>query len=118
MNRLWQQLAIATNWPVLVAVAVLSAVGLQSIWARDPNLGMKQLVFLGVAFTCLAVVQAMNYTALGRFAWVFYGISLTLVMYTAVGSIVHVPGVNKVNGACAWIDLHFISIEPSELMKI
>jgi len=35
MNRLWKQLAIATNWPVLVAVVVLSALGLVSIWAHS-----------------------------------------------------------------------------------
>ena len=31
-NKLWERLAIATNWPVLVAVGVLSALGVLSIW--------------------------------------------------------------------------------------
>ena len=35
MSKLWRQLAIATNWPVLVAVLVLTAVGLVSIWAHS-----------------------------------------------------------------------------------
>ena len=118
MNRLWQQLAIATNWPVLVAVAVLSAVGILSIWADAPDLGVKQLVFLGVAVGCMALVQAVNYTSIGRYAWFFYAASVALVSYTVAGTKVHLPGVEKVNGACAWINLKFISIEPSELMKI
>ena len=49
MNKLWQQLAIATNWPVLVAAGVLSALGMISIWAYDPVDGTRQVFFLCVA---------------------------------------------------------------------
>ena len=47
MNKLWQQLAIATNWPVLAAIAVLTSIGICSIWADSPADGQKQLIFLG-----------------------------------------------------------------------
>ena len=43
MNKLWQQLAIATNWPVLAAVAVLSTVGVVSVWADEPGDGYVPL---------------------------------------------------------------------------
>ena len=65
MNRLWQQLAIATNWPVLVAVAVLSSFGIISIWADNPDDGIKQLIFLGVAVACMTLFQAVNYLKIG-----------------------------------------------------
>jgi cell division protein FtsW (lipid II flippase) len=118
MNRLWQQLAIATNWPVLVAVGVLSATGIVSIWAVSPDLGLRQLIYLGVAIGGLAAVQAVNYQAIGRYAWGFYFFSLLLVIYTVVGAHVTLPGVAKVNGAYAWINFGFITLEPSELMKL
>src|SRR5947207_2106338 len=72
MNKLWQQLAIATNWPVLVAVGVLSSLGVISIWADDPRAGAKQAIYLCVAFGCMALFQVVNYQKLGRWAWPFY----------------------------------------------
>ena len=42
MNKLWQQLAIATNWPVLAAVGVLTSLGCMSIWADSRADGIKQ----------------------------------------------------------------------------
>jgi cell division protein FtsW (lipid II flippase) len=127
VNRLWQQLAIATNWPVLVAVAVLSTLGVISIWARDPEMGVKQLAFLGVAVGCMALFQAVNYLTIGRYAWAFYVVSLLLVLYTVAAAIKGgpkappdaqvLPGVRNVKGAYAWITLGPLSIEPAELCK-
>src|SRR5438270_204452 len=82
-SRLWQRLAIATNWPVLVAVAVLSALGVLSIW-EDKKLdgssdGPKQLIFLCVAIFCMAMFQAVNYQKIGRYAWGFYLVSMGLI---------------------------------------
>ena len=48
MRRLWEQLAIASNWPVLVSVAVLCALGVMSIYADSPDEGTKQMLFAGV----------------------------------------------------------------------
>ncbi len=127
MNRLWQQLAIATNWPVLVAVAVLSSLGIISIWADKPEEGMKQLIFLGVAIGCMTLFQAVNYLKIGRYAWIFYVLSLLLVLYTVAAAIKGgpnpppgaqpLPGVHSVKGAYAWITLGPVSIEPAELCK-
>jgi cell division protein FtsW (lipid II flippase) len=127
MNALWKQLAIATNWPVLVAVFVLSAVGAISIWA-DTNSGsqewVKQLVFLAVATGCMALFQAVDYRQIGRYAWPFYILSLLLLLYTVV-PFTHVePGdsrpfrVPRVNGAYNWINFGPLRLQPAELMKI
>ncbi|HEV2296090.1 MAG TPA: FtsW/RodA/SpoVE family cell cycle protein [Tepidisphaeraceae bacterium] len=122
MNRLWQQLAIATNWPVLAAVAVLSTIGVVSVWADAPGDGQKQLVFLFVGLTCMLAFQAVNYQIIGRFAWVFYVLSLLLVMYTVLGAAIGgkapIPFVRNVNGAYAWIHFGGFSLQPAELMKI
>jgi rod shape determining protein RodA len=114
MRRLWRQLAIATNWPVLVALAVLSTAGILSLWQQSPDMGHRQLIYTAVSVACLAAIQAVSYTTIGRYAWGFYLLSLLLVLYT----IAHLPGVLTVNGASAWIDFRFMSLEPSELMKI
>jgi cell division protein FtsW (lipid II flippase) len=122
MNKLWQQLAIATNWPVLAAVAVLSSLGAVSVWADSPSDGQKQLMFLAVGLVGMFAFQAVNYQIIGRFAWVFYVFSLLLVMYTVVGAAIGgktpIPFVRNVNGAYAWIHLGGFSLQPAELLKL
>jgi cell division protein FtsW (lipid II flippase) len=122
MNKLWQQLGIATNWPALVAVAVLSALGLLSIWANTPADGLRQLIFLGVAVACMALFQAVDYRRIGKLSWGFYGFSLLLVFYTVVGSTVGgadpIPFVHRVNGAYNWIKVGSMGVQPAELAKI
>ncbi len=122
MNKLWQQLAIATNWPVLAAVAVLSTIGVISVWADAPGDGQKQLVFLFIGLACMLAFQAVNYQVIGRFAWVFYGVSLLLVLYTVLGAAIGgktpIPLVREVNGAYAWIHFGGFSLQPAELLKI
>jgi cell division protein FtsW (lipid II flippase) len=124
MNRLWQQLAIATNWPVLVAAAVLSALGILSIWADQPTDGVRQLVFLGVAVACMALFQAVDYRKIGKLSWAFYVLSLLLVAYTVVGGMLDarkmtpLPGTKIVKGACNWIRFGSFSLQPAELMKV
>src|SRR5688572_27026571 len=123
MNRLWQQLAIATNWPVLVAAAVLSALGLVSIYAESPKDGGRQLMFLGVAVACMTLFQAVDYRKIGRLSWGFYVLSLLLVLYTVVGAFLEprglqLPGVKITKGACNWIRFGTFSLQPAELMKV
>ncbi|HEX5243334.1 MAG TPA: FtsW/RodA/SpoVE family cell cycle protein [Tepidisphaeraceae bacterium] len=128
LNRIWQQLAIATNWPVLVSVLVLAAMGLISIAASDrasaaahsaqQNNTPRQLIFLGVSLGCMLLFQAVNYQLIGRWGWGLYVISLLLIIYTVIGTKVHVPGVRNVNGAYAWIKFGPASIEPAEIMKL
>ena len=124
MNRIWQQLAIATNWPVLVAAGVLSALGVTSIWAEKPSDGTRQLVFLCVAVSCMALFQAVDYRKIGRLSWPFYVLSLLLVLYTVVGGILDargmspLPGTRITKGACNWIRFGSFSLQPAELMKV
>ncbi len=120
MHRFWQQLAIATNWPILVAIAVLTTIGCVSINA-DPSADVKkQLMFLAIGFAGMFLFQVVNYQEIGRWSWFFYAGSLVLVIYTVMPG-VPVSGffsVPKINGARAWIDLKFLHLEPAEMMKL
>jgi rod shape determining protein RodA len=123
LNKLWQQLAIATNWPVLVAIAVLSSMGVISILAADSAEAYKQGIFLCISIGCMALFQMLNYQTLGRWAWAFYAISMLLIVYTVAGAFAEahghpLPGVHTTKGVCAWINFGRFSMEPAELMKI
>lgn len=118
----WKQLAIATNWPVLVAVAVLSTLGVLTIWFDSRADGVKQLAFLGVGIGAMAAFQAINYQKIGRFAWAFYVLSLLLILYTVVGTKITLPGVRPIRGQANWITLgsgaYQFGLQPAELMKV
>src|SRR5205814_8853465 len=124
MNRIWQQLAIATNWPILVAAGVLSALGVMSIYADSPVDGAHQLIFLAVAVACMALFQAVDYRTIGRLSWGFYVLSLLLVLYTVAGAFLEshklpgLPGVKLTKRACNWIRVGTFSLQPAELMKV
>jgi rod shape determining protein RodA len=134
LNKFWKQLAIATNWPVLAAVVVLSGLGVISIWSyslADPHSqgeGGKQTIYLTVAVACMLAFQALNYQVFLRWAWPFYIFSLLLVVYTVLGGVADthghaLPFVHSIKGVYAWIDFTLspslqISLEPSELVKI
>jgi cell division protein FtsW (lipid II flippase) len=120
MNRFWQQLAIATNWPILVAVLALTAVGYVSIAHVPKASAQNQLMFIAIGFVALFLLQTINYQQIGHWAWGLYIVSLILVIYTVTPG---VPAsgfgsVPKVNGARAWIDFGALHLEPAEMMKL
>jgi rod shape determining protein RodA len=126
MNRIWRQLAIASNWPILVAVLVLSAIGVVCILAHSQaNLlggadARKQLIFVGVGVGVMLAMQAISYVAIGRFAWLFYFFSLALLVYTVMPGVPRSGflGVPEIKGQANWINVGLLKLQPSELMKV
>jgi len=121
-SRVLDRLAIASNWPIYAAVAVLSTTGVVTIFATSPDHAKRQLVYLAIAVVCLLAFQWINYQRIGRFAWAFYGLSFLPLYYTVMGSMIGgenpLPGVIRLNGAYNWIRVAGISIQPAEVMKI
>jgi cell division protein FtsW (lipid II flippase) len=118
MNKVWQQLAIATNWPVLAAVGVLTSLGCLSIWADSRADGIKQLAFLAVGVIAMAAFQAFDYRWIGRFSWGFYLFSLALILYTVLGTRMTLPFARPIKGQCNWLNFGPISLQPAELTKV
>jgi rod shape determining protein RodA len=118
MNKLWQQLAIGTNWPALAAVAVLTSLGCLSIWADSRADGQKQFIFVFVGLAAMAAFQAFDYRLIGRFSWGFYLFSLALILYTVLGTKMTLPFARPIKGQCNWIKFGSFSLQPAELMKV
>ncbi len=116
--RAWRQLALFNNWPLLIAVAVLAGVGLLTIGSVEPGVAKTQAVYLAIGVVAMLAFQAVNYAKLGRLALPFYIVSLCLVGVTVAGSVVPLPFVPRINGACNWIRIGPMSIQPAELMKV
>jgi cell division protein FtsW (lipid II flippase) len=111
------------NWPVLLAVAILCAASLSSIYADGTAHGSvedfrKQLIFVAAGVTVLVVMLQLNYQQVGRLAWGFYLGSLLLMTYMMFAPSSGFLGVPRINGNRAWIDLGVLHLQPSELTKI
>lgn len=128
MRRILRQLGLSTNWPILLAVALLVVVGALAIIAHthadpDPRFNddpKKQVLFILLGFGIMFAMQAVNYRYIGRYAWPFYILSLLLLLYTIMPG---VPGsgflgVPEIKGQKNWINFGLLKLQPAELMKV
>jgi rod shape determining protein RodA len=126
MSRLWRQLAIATNWPVLLSVVVLAGIGIVSIAAHstvDPkgaDDARKQLMFAFLGIGLMFAMQWFNYLTIGRLAWAFYVLSFVLLIYTVTPGAPQSGflGVPEVKGQRNWINFGPLKLQPAEMMKV
>jgi rod shape determining protein RodA len=121
-GRFLQKLATPSNWPVMVAVGVLAALGVLSVWvdraADGSSEGIRQLIFVLVGFGAMFAFQWIDYRRIGRFSWAIYILALLLIGYTLLGQAVTVPGVRGVKGAYNWIRFGPVGLQPADLAKI
>jgi cell division protein FtsW len=72
----------------------------------------KQLFGIAVGIVCYVVFSLLNYNILQKFRWWLTGIAMLLL------GLVFVPGIGLTNyGATRWINLRFITFQPSEIAK-
>lgn len=113
-----------TNWLIVVAVGVLVAAGVGSIWAADPDHAKKQALFAVLGTGILLLVQLVDYRLVGRWAWGLHIFALLGIAYTLL-PFVRLPGggstifmVPQVNGAYCWINFGLLRFQPAEVAKI
>ncbi len=72
----------------------------------------KQLFGIAVGFACYIFFSLVSYNKLEKLKWVIYILAVVLL------ALVFVPGVGLTNyGATRWINLRFITFQPSEIAK-
>ena len=71
---------------------------------------IQQLQWITVGIVVYFACAAMDYHKLGRISWIFYSISMLLLLYVAIFGI-------TINNARSWISIAGLSIQPSEFAK-
>ena len=72
----------------------------------------KQIIGIGIGFVCFVIFSLIDYHFLSKIKWWLF--AATIIML----GLVFVPGVGLTNyGATRWINLRFITFQPSEIAK-
>jgi rod shape determining protein RodA len=104
-------------WEMASLIFVVALIGLAAVYSatytsRGPStLFTKQLIWISAGTLVMLLVLIPDYHAVGRYAYVFYAISLVLLI------LVMVIGKSGM-GAQRWLSVGPIAFQPSELAKL
>ena len=106
------------DWPLFLGIAALCVVGAVNLYSATSatkvalqELYVQQVYWLVVGGIVAGILAAVDYRSFERWAWPSYGVGLVLLV------LVFVLG-RDIRGSSRWISLGFMSIQPSETMKI
>lgn len=110
-------------WTIVATLMVMSILVVYSSTAKMVYQGasdtgtysymFKQICFVGLGLGVMLWVHKVDYEKYRTWAWVVYGGALLLTIAA------YVPGIGLVvNGARRWIPLGFMTLQPSELLKV
>ncbi len=102
-------------WLFVAALVMIAGYGLLLLYSAgnghmEPWAG-RQLIRFGLGLSLFFVVSLVDVRQLMRFAYPLYGVAMALLVLVEVKGTVGM-------GAQRWIDVGFIQLQPSELMKI
>ena len=113
-GSLWHKLQMV-NWALVALITGVAGIGFLALYSAangsmDPW-ASRQMMRFGVGFAGMFVIALINIRWWYKLSYPFYAIGiLLLIVVEAMG--------NVGMGAQRWIDLGFIQLQPSELMKI
>ncbi len=97
---------------VLLCIAGIGFAMLYSVSSGDfGKLAGRQMVVFAIGFTCMVAIALVHLRWWWKLSYTIYGVGL--VMLIAVEIIGDIGG-----GAQRWLDLGFVRLQPSEIMKI
>jgi rod shape determining protein RodA len=113
-----RRLIINFDWATLITAVFISAIGVVNIYSSTyPHSGagtplfLKQVYWLFMGFGFLAFTLSFDYRTFIRYSYSFYLFSLFLLVMVMIFG-------RTTSGSQRWIQLGFISFQPSELSKI
>lgn len=111
----FSQKVMRLNWWLILLICCVASVGIASLYSAAGGSmepwASRQLVRFGVGLVGMMIIALVNIKWWYRLTWPLYFVGLILLL------IVEIKG-HVGMGAQRWIDLGFMQLQPSELMKI
>jgi len=114
---------IKFDWSLILATFILTLIGITSIFSSNsylninqfgehkPSLYSNQLIYLLIAIFVVVILSQINVDILLNYSFFIYSFGIILLILTLVLGL-------ELNQAKSWINLGFISFQPSEFMKV
>jgi rod shape determining protein RodA len=107
------------DWSILLVAVVLSLIGVMTIFsatrpvldAAQKSYYMKQLYWLSLSLIAFFILVSIDYKWYGKLAYLIYILGVVLLVLVLVVG-------RKGMGAQRWINLGFVSFQPSEFFKV
>lgn len=103
------------NWPYLILICLVVFIGIATLYSAGNGhwtpWASKQFIRFLMSLCILLVISFTNLRLWMKYAYLFYGVSLILLVCVTLFGRVGM-------GAQRWLDLGFFQLQPSELMKI
>ena len=101
--------------PYILLIMLLAFLGTMTLYSAANGSwnpwALKHIIRFGISFGVMIFLALISSRTYYKYAYVFYGLSLLLLVAVEIGGHVGM-------GAQRWIDLGFFKVQPSELMKI
>lgn len=106
---------IKVSWPFLFLLCLVAGVGFISLYSAaggniEPWAG-KHMIRFGIGMVGLLIVALIDIRLWLRFSYALYALTLLLLLFVEIKGQVGM-------GAQRWINLGFMQLQPSEIMKI
>ncbi len=111
MNLLKRYHIKSYKWFLVIILLIISYIGFLVVGSASESLQSRQLLGIVIGIIAMFVLSFIDYQWILKFIWPIYGLNIVLLI------IVPIFG-NEVNGATRWIDLGFVSFQPSEFSKV
>ncbi len=104
------------DWPVLTLVLIISFIGVLNLYSAtfgevESHLYAKQILWIGIGLAFALFITVFDYRFYRDFAYIFYGISLVLLMAVLIYSTMNPE-------ASRWIKVGPFFLQPAEPAKI
>lgn len=99
------------NFTLVIAVLLLSTLGILAVGSALPSAQSKQILGVVLGLIVMVIISVMDFNWVLGFQWIIYALNLFLLLWVEFFGA-------EYNNAKRWIDLKVITLQPSDFTKI
>jgi len=119
----WRRFRAAVDWPLILTMLAICAIGLLNLYSATRGVRHnakfdKQVEWMIVGTIGFVVVTVIDYRAIIRLAWGFFGVAILLLIVARLTGGSGGGDVDTHGQTYRWLNIFGMGIQPSELVKL